>query len=123
MRHPMKEDEKEKENRQEEPRLEWGWGHRESLLDRWPKTADGDPVPPVFLVHTIPNNFADEMLVNLLEAYGIPTVRRYPNDGEFGKVILGMSGSGVDIYVPETDFEAALELLNGEVMEEDDQND
>ena len=59
----------------------------------------------------------------MLEAYGIPTIRQHPNDGDFGKLILGMSGSGVDIYVPETELAAALELLNGEVVEDDDQND
>lgn len=121
MRHPMKKDEM--EPKRGEPKAEWGRRHSEPLLERWPKTETGDPVPPVFLAHTIPNNLADEMMVNLLEAYGIPTMRRYPNDGEFGKVILGMSGGGVDIYVPETDLEAALDLLHGEVIEDDDQND
>jgi len=120
MRHPMKENEN--KTAEETNKLEWGFGHK-SVLERWPKTAEGDPVPPVFLAHTIPNNFADEMMVNLLEAYGIPTMRQYPNDGDFGKLILGMSGGGVDIYVPETELAAALDLLNGEVMEEDDQND
>ena len=59
MRHPMNEDKKKG--------LHWGRG-RKSLMESWPKTADGEPVPPAFLAHTIPNNFADEMMVNLRDA-------------------------------------------------------
>ena len=48
----------------------------------------------------------------MLEAYGIPCLRQYPGDGDFGKVVLGMSGFGTDIYVPESMFEDALNLFN-----------
>ena len=34
----------------------------------------------------------DVLLVNMLEAYGIPCLKNYPGDGQFGKIMLGMSG-------------------------------
>ena len=55
----------------------------------------------------------DEMIVNLLEAYGIPCIRLYPNDGDFGRLILGTSGTGVEIYVPKTMYEDAVNLSEG----------
>ena len=61
------------------------------------------------------------MLVNMLSAYGIPAVKQYPQDGSFGRVILGMSGNGTDIYVPQTLLEDALALISAECeIEEDD---
>ena len=54
----------------------------------------------------------DELLVNMLEAYGIPAIKNYPGDGEFGKVILGMSGLGTDLFVPESMYEDAVNLIN-----------
>ena len=42
---------------------------------------------------------------------GIPCLRQYPNDGQFGKLILGISGSGVDIFVPASVWEDACELI------------
>ena len=62
----------------------------------------------------------DELLVNMLGAYGIPAVKQYPGDGEFGKVILGMSGLGTDLYVPESMHDDAINLINNteEVIDE-----
>ena len=118
MRHPVEENERERTKN--EPTPEWGRNHRGNLMERWPLDAAGEPVAPVFLAHRTSNDMADTMLVSLLEAYGIPTLLQYPNDGEFGRVILGISGGGADIYVPETEYEAAMELLNGEVVEDDE---
>ncbi|MGI6013719.1 MAG: hypothetical protein ACOX7K_05490 [Oscillospiraceae bacterium] len=118
MRHPIEENEM--ETTQKESSLQWGRNRRGNLMERWPLDAEGEPVAPVFLAHRTSNDMADEMLVNLLEAYGIPTLRQYPNDGEFGRVIMGISGGGADVYVPETEYEAAMELLNGEVIEDDE---
>jgi hypothetical protein len=52
----------------------------------------------------------DEMTVNMLEAYGIPCLKVYPGYGSFGKLILGMSGEGTEIYVPKSLHEDALAL-------------
>lgn len=91
------------------------WGRRMTgdILKRWPKDENGEPIEPVFLTHCISLDMKDEMIVNLLEAYGIPCIRQYPNDGDFGRLILGMSGPGVDIYVPKNMYEDAVNLSEG----------
>jgi len=53
----------------------------------------------------------DTMLISRMESYGIPCLRQYPNNGEFGKLILGLSGTGVDIFVPASLWADACELL------------
>ena len=98
------------------PELSWGFGQMPGkLLEKWPADESGQPVKPAFLVHRSSIGMDDEMTVNLLDACGIPALCTYPNDGDFGRVILGISGSGTDIYVPETMREEALLLIEGEV--------
>ena len=83
------------------------------LLERWPKDASGEPEEPVLLTTAINLNLYDEMTINMLEAYGIPCLKRYPGDGSFGKVVLGMSGQGTEIYVPRSMLEDAAALVSG----------
>lgn len=97
----------------EEAKLEWGRKLTGELYERWPKDENGEPVEPVFLTHCMSLDMRDEMLVNLLEAYGIPCLRQYPNDGDFGRLMLGMSGPGVDVYVPRNMYEDAINLSEG----------
>ena len=52
-----------------------------------------------------------EMIRSMLDSYGIPSIRRLPGDGAFGELILGMSGNGIDIFVPETQLADAQELV------------
>ena len=92
---------------------EWGRRLTGDLLRKWPKDENGEPVEPVFLTHCMSLDMRDEMIVNLLEAYGIPCIRQYPNDGDFGRLIIGMSGPGVDIYVPKNLYEDAVNLSEG----------
>ena len=61
-----------------------------------------------------------ELKINMLEAYGIPCLRIYPGDGSFGKLILGMSGQGVDIYVPSSLLEDAQTLCSAQAEEVSD---
>ena len=74
---------------------EWGRQLPGDLYERWPKDEAGQP------------------------AFGIPCLRQYPNDGQFGKLILGISGSGVDIFVPASVWEDACELI----QESDDETE
>lgn len=78
----------------------------------WPK-IDGEPEEPVFLKHCTSVDMEDEMLINMLLAYGIPAIKLYPGSGGFGKVVLGMSGEGADIYVPASVHDDAVSLLEG----------
>ena len=83
------------------------------LYARWPRDEGGEPVPPKLLRHLQSTDLADTMLVNMLEAYGIPALVTHPGDGAFGRVILGISGTGSCIYVPETAWNDAIELMEG----------
>ena len=84
-------------------------------LDKWPKTADGTPVPPAFLEYLTGMESEVELTLNLLEAYSIPVFCTYPNNGDFGKTILGFSGTGTMLYVPETLLEDARNILSADV--------
>ena len=95
-------------------KVTWGRESIGELSQRWPRTAEGEPVAPAFLTKCTQLDMADRLLVNMLEAYGIPCLMRYPHSGEFGKVVLGMSGFGTEIYVPETLLQDAASLMEGE---------
>lgn len=82
----------------------------------WPK-KDGEPEEPAFLKHCTSVDMEDEMLINMLSAYGIPALKLYPSNGSFGKVVLGMSGDGADILVPSSMLEDAVALIGGSVDE------
>lgn len=99
--------------------IEWGRGEYSELLKRWPKDENGQPEAPIFLRSEKNLDMSDELLVNMLEAYQIPCLRIYPGDGSFGRVVLGTSGWGVDIYVPESLYQDAKELTEGEIEYED----
>ena len=78
----------------------------------WPK-KNGEAEPPAFLQHCSTINMEDELLINMLTGYGIPSIRLYPQNGSFGKVVLGMSADGADIYVPESMLDEAISLSGG----------
>lgn len=100
---------------------EWGRALRGELFDRWPKNENGEPEEPKLLCNCRNLDLNDVLLVNMLEAYGIPCLKIYPGDGEFGKLILGMSGNGTDIYVPASLLEDATALIMAEPEEPDDE--
>ena len=81
------------------------------LYDQWPRTPAGEPVAPKFLTHCTSRDIEDVMLVNYLQSYGIPAAVIPPGDGAFGKVVLGISGTGSSIYVPETLYDQAKDLM------------
>lgn len=100
--------------------LSWGKSNPSDLMERWPKTSSGDPEKAVFLCNCKALDLSDELKINTLETYGIPCLRDYPGDGSFGKVVLGMSGQGTDIYVPESMLAEAKNLLIAEPEEQED---
>lgn len=89
-----------------------------ALGERWPKDENGEYVPPVFLMRCGSVDMEDIMAIGLLEAYEIPVLKEYPNNGALGKIILGMSGSGVEIFVPETMYMTAKAILEAEPDDE-----
>lgn len=108
----------------QELKAEWGRSLPGDLLKRWPRDADGELVPPALLTKCTGVDMDDVLLVNMLEAYGIPCLKNYPRDGQFGKIMLGMSGYGVEILVPETLLADAQALQEGcaEALTEGDDN-
>ena len=92
---------------------EWGRAGSELVSDRWPRDAEGRAEESAFLCTCSNTDLSDELTVNMLEAYGIPCVRDYPGNGAFGRVIMGASGTGVDIYVPKSMLEEAKTLIEG----------
>lgn len=101
----------------------WGFRKKKKLTDRWPKKENGETVAPAFLMHAGGNPLVTEITLSLLEAYGIPAVCQYPNNGEFGKLIIGYAAGGVDIFVPETLLEDARNILNAEVVGDDEDDE
>jgi len=85
----------------------------------WPYDAEGSMVPPTFLKRVHGGPLDMELTLNLLNAYGIPFVCEYPNNGLFGKLILGYSPGGMDVYVPESMLEDAQNVLNADILEDD----
>ena len=102
----------------EGPKIEWGRVDWTAVSDNWPRGEDGAPVPPRYFCHRSCVDMSDRLLVNMLEAYGIPCACVDPGDGGFGRVVLGMSGQGVDIYVPENLYDDAVALSKEENNEE-----
>jgi hypothetical protein len=82
------------------------------MSGKWPREGESFE-EAAFLRHCTSVDMEDELLVNMLDAYGIPCVRHYPADGGFGKVIMGISGMGADLYVPKSMLEDALSLCEG----------
>lgn len=55
------------------------------------------------------------IIASVLNEYGIPAHMDTPVYGGSLSVILGSNSEGVNIYVPEADYEDALDILNSEI--------
>lgn len=99
-------------------KLSRGGAWNSDLLKRWPKDEKGEPEEPVLLCRCKSVDMSDQLLVNMLEAYAIPCLCTYPGDGSFGRVVLGMSGQGAEIYVPRRYYDDAVALCQEEKNEE-----
>ena len=93
-----------------------GWALHEygEAYESCPRDEKGETVRPALLQSCSPLDMQAEMLQGLLRAYGIPSISVAPGDGAFGELILGMSGTGVDILVPETMLDDAKALLEAD---------
>jgi hypothetical protein len=95
-----------------------GWSMQgEDALAHWPKGADGTPEKSAFLVNLTDAGGIADMTVSQLSAYGIPAFKDYPKGGG-GRVILGFSAYGADLYVPASRLEEAQALLEEAHSEE-----
>ncbi|MBQ1352071.1 MAG: hypothetical protein IIY71_05050 [Oscillospiraceae bacterium] len=95
------------------------WGRQDEKLEpSWPRDKEGTPEPAAFLCESSHFGADGEITISMLRAFGIPVLQKYPGDGQLGKVVLGFSGYGVDLYVPESMLELAQELLASPEEEE-----
>jgi len=95
------------------------WGFSNPDKPNWPKDENDNPVPPVYLTHIGGAHLDMELSLNVLEAYGIPYLTEYPNNGEFGKLIFGRPPSGMEVFVPETMLEDAQNILSADPVEDE----
>ncbi len=110
---------------------EWSFKFTSGVTGNWPVTASGQPETPAFLERVFGSETELALRRNMLWAYGVPSVSRYPLDGALGKVILGQSGFGMDIFVPESMLEDAKNIIkpaeneseNEIIYEEENQNE
>ena len=94
----------------------WNFGNPKKGLP-WPNGADGNPVPPAFLVHLRALDLEAQIVKTMLESAEIPVIVQQPAGGDFGQIILGFSGTGVDLYIPQTLLDAAKALLDSKPFE------
>ena len=99
--------------------MEWKLGKTKG--PKWPEDELGEAVPPAFLAHIHGGPIDLELTLNLLEAYGIPHVSQYPNNGLFGKLIMGHPPAGMEVFVPETMLIDAQNVLSAEICEDEEE--
>ena len=102
----------------EERRLRWGEFMDGALLEQWPRTDGGEAEEPVFLCTRPSVDLSDKLLMNMLQAYGIPSLSMERGNGNLGRIYLGISGYGTDIYVPKSLLNDAKQLCEEEQHEE-----
>lgn len=97
------------------------WGRRNvgDTLKQWPKQADGELEPPVFLCHSSGVQMTDVITVSMLQSFGIPCVQMKHGAQEIGEIVLGVNIMGADLFVPQSMYEEAKALLEGESDNED----
>ena len=101
--------------------MDWKFKKPDGL--QWPMDENGEPVPPVYLKHISGGPLDLEIALNLLEAYGIPHISEYPNNGQFGKLIFGHPPSGMEVFVPETMLEDAKNVMSADIAEDDEDSE
>ena len=103
----------------EEFKLKWGKYVSGALFERWPRDDSGEPEEPVFLCSVRSTDLSDALLMNMLDAYGVPCFSTERGDGGFGRIVLGISGYGVDVYVPKSCYNDAKLLCEGDAEHEE----
>ncbi|MBQ7464959.1 MAG: hypothetical protein IJS55_00400 [Oscillospiraceae bacterium] len=95
------------------------WHFGTEPLD-WPLDEQGQREKAVLLTHTAGTGGEAEMTISLLSSCGIPAFA-YHEHGVAGKVISGFSGFGEDIYVPQSQWEDAKNILEAQPFEQEEE--
>lgn len=104
----------------DESKPTWGRNLPGELSDKWPRDDSGEFITPAYLATSSQLDMADILLINMLDAYGIPVIKQYPHYGGFGNLMIGISAEGVELFVPETMLEDAKALMEGELTENEE---
>lgn len=89
----------------------WAWGDKSPDDPEWPRDEQGEYEQGAYLTTVTGTSMDFELTVSLLRSFGVPVVRSYPLSGRFMKVVFGLTGTGMDIFVPVSKLEFAKELL------------
>lgn len=95
----------------ERVQAEWNFRLEKEQEPTWPVGVDGSPERAVLLTGGSDLGSGGDITASMLRAFGVPVLQRYPGDGQLGKVLLGFSGYGFDLYVPESMLALAKELI------------
>jgi hypothetical protein len=96
----------------EPAKASWRFTFRKSKdSPEWPIDSSGNKVKPAFLANISGTQLDYEMALSLLRAYNIPYTCDFPGAGPLVRILVGFSGAGMDIYVPETMLDDAREIL------------
>ncbi len=99
----------------------WVFGRHKDEGPAWPTDDEGKAVPQVVAAQMPDGQLMADTALNMLHACGIPARLHYPGDGGFGRIVLGASGFGVEIMVPEDRLEEARALLLHDASSEADE--
>ena len=99
-------------------KLSWGLFMDVALLENWPRTPEDEPEEPAFLCTRASVDLSDKLLMNMLQAYDIPVLSMERGNGNLGRLVLGISGYGTDLYVPKSLLDDARQLCEEESHEE-----
>ena len=82
-----------------------------ALLENWPKHADGTPEEKALLCTEtdVPGSLG--IFCSMLESFGVPFFTRRIGAAEYMKLLVGRSGTGAEVYVPQSWLEEARALL------------
>ncbi|NLL45784.1 MAG: hypothetical protein GX250_03105 [Clostridiales bacterium] len=96
----------------EPAKASWRLGFkRTDSSPEWPLDSDGRRISSAFLANIAGTQVDYEMALSVLRAFNIPYVCDFPGAGPFVKILIGFSGAGMNIYVPETMLEDARNVL------------
>lgn len=80
--------------------------------------AESEPESTAFLM-TAKDELQVNIVESLLKVYGIPLRRKYKGDDTFGKIFMGLTMNGIDLYVPNSSLEEAMDIIKNELPEEE----
>lgn len=92
----------------------------EDLLRQWPKDSEGNPEKPVFFKKDCDLSGYGNITCSILAAFGIPYYTNRPGIGEIMFIRGGFTPEGIDIYVPISRLQEAVELCNAAAQPADE---